>query len=112
MATNEPPHHGPVLLLDIGLVIAAASPGAGELDSMLGGPFQQGLVDEGAIVVVINVPNGKGQLPPDGYQARKDQALVPGQQGDGQFAGSSQPVQRSVTTRLWMKEPDRAGRLR
>ena len=73
MVSHEPAHYGAILLLDIGLVIAAVSPGTGEFDPLPGGPLQQGLVDEGAVVVGVNAPDGKGQLALDGFQARKDQ---------------------------------------
>ena len=106
MVTNEPAHHGPVLLLDIRLVIAAVGPGTGELDPLLRCPRQQGLVDEGAIVVGVNATDGKGQLPPDGFQARQDQGLVPGQQRDGLGLAGADAGCNNGATRLWMKEPD------
>ena len=99
VVTNEPAHHGAVLLLDPSLVITAVRPGTGEFDPLLTGPLKQGFVDEGAVVVGVNAPDGKGQLPPDGFQACQDQGSL--------ATASVQPVQMSVTTRLWMKEPDR-----
>ena len=47
---DEPPHHGTILLLDPGLVVAAVRSRPGELDTAVDAVPDQRLVDERAVV--------------------------------------------------------------
>ena len=103
---DEASHHGPVLLLNPGPIVAAVGSGTGELNASIAAVLGEGCVDEHAVVVRVNAADREGQLFGDGLQPSHHQGLRSGQQGDGpDCSWSGQPVQTSVTTRLNMKEP-------
>ena len=61
--TDEVADHGPVLLLNPGLVVLAVRPGPGELDAPLGAVLGESIVDEYAVVVRVDAFDWEGALP-------------------------------------------------
>ena len=62
VVADEPPYHGPVFLLDVGVVVLPVGSGPGEGDALLLAVGVEVVVDELAAVVGIDTQQGKGEV--------------------------------------------------
>ena len=102
LVAQESADYRAILLLNPSLIILPGRSGTGELDAPVGAVPGEGIADEHAVVVGVDAEDGEGQL-----SRRLLPVLPPPRIASLASKGTAsvQPVQTSVATRLWMKDP-------